>query len=255
MILSDRCIDAFLISKNVLSTGSSSTSGGGRVMDSGRLNKNNNRWWRRYGLDFDEIGKDDQCELGDGFINTCMEEGEDNINEEIPLSLKKKNIILASCREELPKANSDLTPEEVVQICMEYLQNNHIPVMNSGLEVCFEFSSDRCRAANGGSLEQFVTRAANPTFQSMIDTLHWDIVTIGPEIPGGPTRGPMKTVLVQVTPKQSSEQLNNNNNKNNNNNNNRRFLWTLQRERRPPRQGFWLVHECIFVDMAFALTE
>ena len=28
----------------------------------------------------------------------------------------------------------------------------------------------------------------------------------------------------------------------------------MQQERRPPRQGMWLVHECIFVENAFALT-
>jgi hypothetical protein len=28
----------------------------------------------------------------------------------------------------------------------------------------------------------------------------------------------------------------------------------MQQERRPPRQGLWLVHECIFMDNAFALT-
>ena len=228
MVLSDRYVDAFLF-LNGPSTR--------RVMDSGKSKNIDNRW-RRYGLDFDEIGKDNECELGDGFINTCMEEEV----KKIPL---KKNVILATCREELPQPNPDFPPEEVVQICMEYLQNNHIPEMNCGLEVCFQFSSDRCRAANGGSLEQFVNRAANPTFQSMIDTISWDIVTVGPEIPGGPTRGPMKTVLVEVTPKQSEQTQFNN----------RRFLWTLQRERRPPRQGCWLVHECIFVDMAFALTE
>lgn len=30
---------------------------------------------------------------------------------------------------------------------------------------------------------------------------------------------------------------------------------TIQQERRPPRQGLWLIHECIFVENAFALTE
>ena len=32
------------------------------------------------------------------------------------------------------------------------------------------------------------------------------------------------------------------------------FLWTLQRERRPPRQDCWLVHEVLFTENAGMLT-
>jgi hypothetical protein len=31
-------------------------------------------------------------------------------------------------------------------------------------------------------------------------------------------------------------------------------LWTLQQERRPPRQGCWLIHEVLYVKNAFELT-
>lgn len=34
----------------------------------------------------------------------------------------------------------------------------------------------------------------------------------------------------------------------------RRFLWTLMREMRPPRHNCWLIHECIFVENAYAIT-
>lgn len=34
----------------------------------------------------------------------------------------------------------------------------------------------------------------------------------------------------------------------------RTFLWTLQQERRPPRQGCWIIHEVIYVKNAFQLT-
>mmetsp|Transcript_20042 Transcript_20042/g.41923 ORF Transcript_20042/g.41923 Transcript_20042/m.41923 type:complete len:93 (+) Transcript_20042:2313-2591(+) len=36
--------------------------------------------------------------------------------------------------------------------------------------------------------------------------------------------------------------------------NNKRFLWTLQRERRPPRQGFWLIHEVVYTKNSRELT-
>jgi len=35
----------------------------------------------------------------------------------------------------------------------------------------------------------------------------------------------------------------------------RQFLWTMQQERRPPRQGCWLIHEVMYVNNAFQLTE
>ena len=34
-----------------------------------------------------------------------------------------------------------------------------------------------------------------------------------------------------------------------------RYLWTLQKERRPPRQDCWLVHEVLFTKNAFQQTE
>lgn len=48
---------------------------------------------------------------------------------------------------------------------------------------------------------------------------------------------------------------NDSNNKDDNSNNNKRiFLWTLQRERRPPRQDCWLVHEVLDKKNAFLQT-
>ena len=34
----------------------------------------------------------------------------------------------------------------------------------------------------------------------------------------------------------------------------RKFLWTLQQERRPPRQGAWLLYEVLAVDKAIEKT-
>lgn len=95
--------------------------------------------------------------------------------------------------------------------------------------------------ANGGTLDEFIHFAGNPIFRLMVDALDWKTLSVGPEINAGPTRGAMKTVLVSVTPKDTKLKE-------------RRFLWTLQKERRPPRQGFWLVHECIIVENAFSIT-
>ena len=119
----------------------------------------------------------------------------------------------------------------MVFACSTFIVLNFISTQNSLLSI----------KANGGSLEDFINYAANPTFGSMINAIEWKVLSVGPEIPGTATRGAMKTILVLVKP-QSSDL------------NERRFLWTMQKERRPPRQGCWLVHECIFVENAFDLT-
>ena len=128
---------------------------------------------------------------------------------------------------------------EVVQLCMDALLHNSEPYANAGLEVCWNFSSDRCRAAQGSSLEKFIQFAKNPVFGSMVDAQTWRVSSTGPLIPGTPTRGAMQTVLAEVVPGQGRT---------------REFLWTLQRERRPPRQDCWLVHECLFKDAAYEQT-
>jgi hypothetical protein len=128
---------------------------------------------------------------------------------------------------------------EIVQLCMDALLHNGEPYANAGLEVCWNFSSDRCRAAQGSSLEKFIQFANNPVFGSMVDAQTWRITSTGPLIPGTQTRGAMQTVLAEVVPAQGRT---------------REFLWTLQRERRPPRQDCWLVHECLFKDAAYEQT-
>jgi hypothetical protein len=173
------------------------------------------------GLDYEAIENDEECDFG-----------------------TDPNRILPDKCIELAMPNESISPLEVVSTCMSYLQTNDEPKPDSGLEVCYNFSSDSCRAANGGSLEAFLKYANNPVFQSMVNCHEWEVLNVGPEIPGTNTRGAMKTVLIKVVQKQvEGEQRND-----------RRFLWTLMRERRPPRQGCFLVHECISVENAFAHT-
>jgi hypothetical protein len=205
------------------------------------------------GLDFDAIENDQDCELftplvyendiidllishTDGVAMFEDEEDEQLSTKDLNMindRLKRKTFQIASCREDLPQPNSEVSPEELVELCMTYLQYNDLACENSGLEVCYNFSSDRCRAANGGNLDQFIRYANNPTFQSMVGALDWKILSVGTEIPGTPTRGAMKTILVDVAPYKGKLS--------------RRFLWTMQKERRPPRQNCWLVHECKYI--------
>jgi hypothetical protein len=200
------------------------------------------------GIDFDALEDDDECDFvtqdiilpSTNLLGTTDEGRTVTVTPELPvIALRNPNCI------ELPTANPDFIPEEVVTTCMDFLQNNDDPRPNSGLEVCFNFSSDSCRAANGGSLEAFMQYAKNPVFQAMVDCHKWEVLSVGPEIPGTNTRGAMKTVLVKVVQKkvEGGRELKD-----------RKFLWTLMKERRPPRQGFWLVHECISVENSFAMT-
>jgi len=164
----------------------------------------------------------------------------------------------------LPQPNPQLGALDVVHSCMSVLLDRK----DAGLEVCFNFSSDRCRAALGGSLDNFRQYATNPVFGYLVNCDDYTIVSVGPVIAGTPTRGAMQTVLMDAqtmrmeppppptrgigrarvnktkkesTPAQPKLE-------------DRRFLWTLQKERRPPRQDCWVIHEVIYVPNAIDLT-
>jgi hypothetical protein len=142
----------------------------------------------------------------------------------------------------LPTSNDFMTPEKVVTTCMSNLQRNG----RAGLEICYNFSSDACRMGQGGTLESFLQHVNNPVFQSMVDCARWEVENVGTEIPATPTRGSMQTVLVYVVPRVSADESDQRND--------RKFLWTIIKERRPPRQGHCLVHECIALGSAFDQT-
>eukprot|EP00538_Stauroneis_constricta_P001043 CAMPEP_0119558376 /NCGR_PEP_ID=MMETSP1352-20130426/10748_1 /TAXON_ID=265584 /ORGANISM="Stauroneis constricta, Strain CCMP1120" /LENGTH=295 /DNA_ID=CAMNT_0007605721 /DNA_START=63 /DNA_END=950 /DNA_ORIENTATION=+ len=183
----------------------------------------------------------------------------------------------------------ELNALAIVNHCMDSLQN--CPPRSS-MEVCFDFSSDRCRAAVGGSLEAFINYASNPVFGTMVHCDSYEVISVGPLIPGGQHRGAMQTVLVEIkrgltvndalraaekemqakkqrpgrlsARKQLAEEertMRENRSSDEmpmmepqDDPHTRRFLWTLQQERRPPRQNCWLVHEVLFTKNAYDLT-
>mmetsp|Transcript_10110 Transcript_10110/g.14304 ORF Transcript_10110/g.14304 Transcript_10110/m.14304 type:complete len:210 (+) Transcript_10110:49-678(+) len=175
-----------------------------------------------------------------GFSGPKFVSGRPHDNNLIRRFLSEQLSVVGVDEEFVPFPNCDIDAPGVVKTCMDALSKNSQPYSNAGLEVCFNFSSDRCRASMGGTLEEFIRFATNPTFGSMVDAQSWEVVSTGPIIEGTQTRGAMQTQLIDVIPMEGRP---------------RRFLWSMQKERRPPRQGCWLVHECIFVDNAFALTE
>ncbi len=201
-------------------------------------------------------------------------------------SARRMNILSAN-------AVANPTPEldglQVVTLCMDALQ---MASSNDALEVCFTFSSDRCRAAVGGTLEQFVRYADNPVFGTLVNCDGYEIISVGPIIPGasnglGSRRGEMQTFLVEITEGVSlrtvlkgaeqgarrrptveerlrqrelreKEKLRDEEYEDimveNVDEGKRRFLWTLQKELRPPRQNCWLVHEVLFTKNAIHQT-
>lgn len=139
----------------------------------------------------------------------------------------------------LPDPDPSLEASDVLSACMETLLQRQ----DAGLEVCWRFSSDRCRAALGGSLERFAQYATNPVFGYLVKCADYDVLNMGPVIRGTPTRGDMRTILMQA--KQSTDKVEEHP---------RCFLWTFQKERRPPLQNCWMIHEVIYTKNAFDLT-
>jgi len=129
---------------------------------------------------------------------------------------------------------------------------------DAGLEVCFHFSNDRCRAAIGGSLDNFNEYASNPTFDYLINCESWKILSVGPAIEGTQHRGSMQTVLMTARTEKQTESENTKDetkaSRKADDDGGRRFLWTLQQERRPPRQGCWMVHEVLYTKNAYLQT-
>jgi hypothetical protein len=182
---------------------------------------------------------------------------------------EKSNLASVIYNDFMPHPNPSVNALEVVQLCMETLLGRQPFSLyeNSGLEVCFEFSSDRCRAANGGSLEKFIQYASNPVFGFLTDASSYSILSVGPIIPSTLNRGAMQTVLMEAcqtrftktetpSPRATVEPsaAPSSSNGPTNQPERKRFLWTLQQERRPPLQGCWMIHEVIYVRNAINLT-
>jgi hypothetical protein len=97
--------------------------------------------------------------------------------------------------EDITFPHPDLTAVDVANLCMDAL---HCRPPVQSLEICFNFSSDRCRAAVGGSLQEFIQYASNPVFGALVNCDEYKILSIGPIIEGGKHRGAMQTVLFAI---------------------------------------------------------
>ena len=73
----------------------------------------------------------------------------------------------------VPQPDPIYSDEAVVALCMNALGCNDEPIPDAGLRTCWNFSSDMCRAAVGGSLADFLKYARNPTFAQLVDHESW----------------------------------------------------------------------------------
>lgn len=71
-------------------------------------------------------------------------------------------------RDERPKPNPKLTPEQVVNIQLKALKNNDTPTKDSGIATAFEFASPGNRESTG-PLERFILLVKNPLYQPMLN--------------------------------------------------------------------------------------
>jgi hypothetical protein len=165
-------------------------------------------------------------------------------------------MIMIEYEDFLPQPSPLLNSTSVVNACMDTMLQHKA----QGLEVCFHFSSDNCRAALGGSLDRFSQYAENPIFAYLVHCVAYDIVSVGPLIQGTATRGAMQTVLLDAHQRQHYPKnhpprgATGETSTTTHQEATKRFLWTLQQERRPPRQGCWLIREVIYVKNAYMLT-
>ena len=111
----------------------------------------------------------------------------------------------------VPQPDPIYSDEAVVALCMNALGRNDEPIPDAGLRTCWNFSSDMCRAAVGGSLADFLKYARNPTFAQLVDHESWS-GKLGNRIPATRTRGALTTNMVTVQTNRGQE---------------RKFLWTL----------------------------
>lgn len=72
-----------------------------------------------HGIDFNSIEEFEECDFTDGDLS---------------------NVDLSKC---LPFPSVHIEPEDVVRLCMDSLLINDEPKINAGLEVCYNFSSDK----------------------------------------------------------------------------------------------------------------
>ncbi|CAM9301686.1 unnamed protein product [Ectocarpus sp. 8 AP-2014] len=121
-----------------------------------------------------------------------------------------------------------LPPTQVIGLLMAALQRNDDPAENDGLRTVFEFSSGMCRRAVGGTAESFIKEARYSVFGATVGCQSFTLE------PMSMVADRLATQVVSVVASDGRQ---------------RRFLWTLERQRRPPDAGKWLIYGVVSSDV------
>ena len=90
-----------------------------------------------------------------------------------------------------------------------------MPSPNAGLERCFNFADNMCRAAVGGSsssnaagttLEAFIKYASNPVFAKMVGCAGFEFEEVS-VLAGSETRGALATCVVRITTREGQRMV------------------------------------------------
>jgi len=149
-----------------------------------------------------------------------------------------------------PYPHIGLNALTAVEACLDTLIDHvHYRDQRFGLEQCYHFSNEHCKAKLGGSLESFEQFIRSPIYGALAECLWYQIDHVGPLSPGDRSRGEMQTVLVDAFPSNDIEEEDGSSNATHR----RRFIFTMMKERNPasPFENCWLIHDVTYVPNAY----
>jgi len=142
-----------------------------------------------------------------------------------------------------------LSAEEVLVAVFRGLQFVDVPDLSAGLVRCYAFMDLACKKLVTGhgnvpeerTLAKFVGHAAHSA--KILPFLGADRLAFGEtsRIPGTPTRGEIVTMPLRVTPKGKAEE--------------QVFMVRLQKQRRPPLAGAYMVTDLIDVETVWSVSR
>ena len=144
----------------------------------------------------------------------------------------------------------DASAEEAVELCMRALQQNDEPCADAGKWFNWALGGDMVRSLHGGDALRFLAwTRRSPVFDCLVDcesfALDRSSITT---IPGTPTRGALCKLLVHVQPVEAIVDGEHSVRGRIGKPPVRSFHWTMQKQRRPPRLGAWLIYQVVAVE-------
>ncbi|KAJ1620156.1 hypothetical protein T492DRAFT_1079811 [Pavlovales sp. CCMP2436] len=139
-------------------------------------------------------------------------------------------------------------PADIVETLCLSLQHNSNPAPSAGLRRLFQFCTFECKSAltarqGARTIERFVQYAHSPAILGLVNAPGFSILKLT-IISGTETRGDIAVVVVSVDSWATDGALTTNGHAAAAPDS-KQFRWMLQKERRPPQEGCWLVTEVL----------